>query len=474
MAFENWPYCNFHDLNLDWILRTIKKLENRIDNQDGNITYLQTELARLKAIIDSIQSGTAPAYQNTGTYANTNLAKQLVYATAQSYYMDAWHTRNSAISYGNIRDNSAGIGTALDDGAVIYGKLDCSTFVILSLLGLPYNESPYANPDNAVPLRGRLGFTRQFVQTNNNITGKIRWAYELLLWGAYNGLLYDFTTADLPNGDYSKIETGDIIFFCWNDDYAASQPAGWWGDYNYEHAAHVGVAVSGCQQFAHGVGMLHAVSTDAGVQFTDLERYRNAVSNMHMYTKILRPRLNIDRAYVQGMFRFRGTIDNISVQPGKSGYSYAGGKIPSNATRKLGVDTTTGATQADNKSLTTFYLPYNRSIVSSWSGNALTNVTITYHYYDKDTGYLGNSTSFDPNKADAALMRITFTTRTGTAMSDAMYNILMERFIISYHTWCDTYSNQPCELSATVRVPDTVVYFREPTELASQIKIYNV
>ena len=41
--FENFPYTNFHELNLDWILSTIKKLDNEIDEfvQTNVLTYAE-------------------------------------------------------------------------------------------------------------------------------------------------------------------------------------------------------------------------------------------------------------------------------------------------------------------------------------------------------------------------------------------------------------------------------------------------
>ena len=30
MAFEQFPYTNLHDINLDWLLKKIEELENRI------------------------------------------------------------------------------------------------------------------------------------------------------------------------------------------------------------------------------------------------------------------------------------------------------------------------------------------------------------------------------------------------------------------------------------------------------------
>lgn len=40
MAFENWPYSNFHDLNLDWILQQIKELGIKVDNVGAEIPHI--------------------------------------------------------------------------------------------------------------------------------------------------------------------------------------------------------------------------------------------------------------------------------------------------------------------------------------------------------------------------------------------------------------------------------------------------
>ena len=42
-AFEQFPYTNFHELNLDWIIETIKEFKSEIDNIDGNITTIVQE-----------------------------------------------------------------------------------------------------------------------------------------------------------------------------------------------------------------------------------------------------------------------------------------------------------------------------------------------------------------------------------------------------------------------------------------------
>ena len=34
MAFEQFPYTNFHDINLDWLLKTVKDSNTLLENRD--------------------------------------------------------------------------------------------------------------------------------------------------------------------------------------------------------------------------------------------------------------------------------------------------------------------------------------------------------------------------------------------------------------------------------------------------------
>lgn len=58
MAFEQFPYSNFHDLNLDWVLKEVQtavnqyeELTNRIDGMDvtlqGAIDYINNYFKNL-------------------------------------------------------------------------------------------------------------------------------------------------------------------------------------------------------------------------------------------------------------------------------------------------------------------------------------------------------------------------------------------------------------------------------------------
>ena len=68
--FENWPYSNFHDLNLDWILRTmreqVKIIQSKVEQINANtadIVDLKQQTAMLADQIESIiESGFSPSF----------------------------------------------------------------------------------------------------------------------------------------------------------------------------------------------------------------------------------------------------------------------------------------------------------------------------------------------------------------------------------------------------------------------------
>lgn len=53
MLFENLPYTNFHDLNLDWIINTIKKLTGDEDEQNKAIAEIKDRLTGVENWVDN-------------------------------------------------------------------------------------------------------------------------------------------------------------------------------------------------------------------------------------------------------------------------------------------------------------------------------------------------------------------------------------------------------------------------------------
>lgn len=49
MLFENFPYTNFHELNLDKIIALVKELEDKVDNdlEATIIQYINDNLANI-------------------------------------------------------------------------------------------------------------------------------------------------------------------------------------------------------------------------------------------------------------------------------------------------------------------------------------------------------------------------------------------------------------------------------------------
>lgn len=61
MAFFNkYPYTDFHELNLDWVLKIVKSLMQAVDSLDDWRAEHETEYEELKALYDQIISGNFP------------------------------------------------------------------------------------------------------------------------------------------------------------------------------------------------------------------------------------------------------------------------------------------------------------------------------------------------------------------------------------------------------------------------------
>ena len=103
--FENWPYTNFHDLNLDWILKTmreqvaeIKSKTDLINANTADIDELKRQTAELEDQIQSlIESGFSPSFAGDWDINTVYPKWSLVYVPA------------SGTSYMAIQNVPAGI-----------------------------------------------------------------------------------------------------------------------------------------------------------------------------------------------------------------------------------------------------------------------------------------------------------------------------------------------------------------------------
>lgn len=56
MSFSNFPYTDFHNLNLDWLLGTVKDLDTKWDNYYAQWDKWQTDVQDYIDNLDYMQS----------------------------------------------------------------------------------------------------------------------------------------------------------------------------------------------------------------------------------------------------------------------------------------------------------------------------------------------------------------------------------------------------------------------------------
>ena len=64
--FNQYPYINENDLNLDYVLKNIKKLLEELNKNHDWMTKHEAEYIQLKSLVDDLYSGNwSPAFINT-------------------------------------------------------------------------------------------------------------------------------------------------------------------------------------------------------------------------------------------------------------------------------------------------------------------------------------------------------------------------------------------------------------------------
>ena len=75
MFFNKFPYTDFHELNLDFLLTNYKKLLDSLAELDEWIETHQQEYEELKALYDQLENGQLPsaAYDQLKIWINNNV-----------------------------------------------------------------------------------------------------------------------------------------------------------------------------------------------------------------------------------------------------------------------------------------------------------------------------------------------------------------------------------------------------------------
>lgn len=489
MAFENFPYTDFHNLNLDWILCEMKKLLSNYSEITNNISEIENKLKALSEAMDNfyepdiffhtvsevvkeyVDSGVFEEFirqavenyyiSGTPTHNLTNAQKQAMYITAMSYYANAWSTRNSNITYGNAIGRTDGKGTVLDEPYNTvndFSLLDCSTFVLLCLMGRRYQGTKYANIANNTPT-SKLGYSRDFIITAHpESKGQVRWAYELYLQAMLNRWLYK------PKS-LSDLQTGDIVFFKWTDAWIKDHPDSF-GAKAFNNIAHVAMVVDSCDNFPSGVGIVHATSSSAVMAYQDLQEYIDKLTTQEYVPYVMRPVLTATEFYVNGVYRYRCRLP---VVQSKSSYTYCGGKVPSNMADNQ-VDKKTGAITASSKRWTSFLIPAEIDFFVKNNVKGIGYNTCFYNGANGENyvGYSQNSTDVSKLK-QSTLLRIEFYKSDESDINTTDKANIIDSVTFNYHTWSDSLTQNDAKLSAANYTRDSIRYSNDVVSNSSQV-----
>lgn len=489
MAFENFPYTDFHNLNIDWVLCEMKKLLGDYSGIIDNISEIEKKLTALSEAIDNfyepdvffhtvsevvkeyVDSGVFEDFirnavedyyiSGTPTHNLTNAQKQAMYITAMSYYANAWTTRNPDITYGNAIGRTDGKGTVLDEpynAVTDFSLLDCSTFVLLCLMGQRFQGTKYASGENSKPV-SKLGYSRDFIITAYpESKGQVRWAYELYLQAMLNRWLYK------PKS-LSDLQTGDIVFFKWNDAWIAEHPDSF-GAKAYNNIAHVAIIVDNCDNFTSGIGIVHATSSPALMAYDDLQDYISKLTTQEYVPYVMRPVLTETEFYVKGVYRYRR---GLPVVQSKSSYTYCGGKVPSNMSDNQ-IDKKTGTISSSNKRWTSFFIPAE---IDFFVKNNALGIGYNVCFYSGENGetYVGYSQNYsDIEKLkQSTLLRIEFYKSDGSDINTTDKANIIEGVTFNYHSWSDSVTQNRAQLSASNYTRDSVRYSSEVVNNSSQV-----
>lgn len=210
--FEHWPYTNFHDLNLDWIIKQVQTLTNKVETLSEEVGDVDVTQAVNDKIDSMVQDGTIQAFfdQKQTTSGLSTGTLQAIWECIKSYLRNksnlAYHTTEGGDNAWNYENGPAVVQDEFGNTGL---AINCSSFLHLIMAGVPYEYSMYNAQNGKHNIFGAAGYCYNIygeTVTADNYTN-YRFVRQML------PRFFDLGLAEYTNDDFSNIGPGDILFF---------------------------------------------------------------------------------------------------------------------------------------------------------------------------------------------------------------------------------------------------------------------
>ncbi len=189
---EYWAETGNYNAQIEQYRNEVLGFDNRLDSVDDRINEVENTVENFPNVIKKIST----------PIKALSVDEELINAIVQVAHSYIDHN-NNPLEYGHFGANWYG-----SDLTGTKKPIDCSGFIEMLMLGVPYEYSRY-NPyvsDNKI---GKAGYFFDIYEGNQiaQMSNELALTYQKAKWADENG--YGF----YPNKDFSNIKPGDILFY---------------------------------------------------------------------------------------------------------------------------------------------------------------------------------------------------------------------------------------------------------------------